>query len=193
MVKLLEDQVPAAGRQPGVQVVQPGGQRREGEEDGPEELHVVLLDNGRSRLLADPELREALEQVRMDDYAGPFDEGFFMYSEELDLCRRIKAAGWEIASHGLKWIEYKDFSESDERAHMADAIRLHTEVVGEPPRCKWPRVSERVSLPVIARISVATHSPMPPRITSSRPSSPLPLDIISPPLANAPSATTTIE
>ncbi len=28
--------------------------------------------------------------------AGLFDEGFFMYSEELDLCRRIRAAGWEI-------------------------------------------------------------------------------------------------
>ncbi|MCL4857896.1 MAG: glycosyltransferase family 2 protein [Caldilineaceae bacterium] len=28
---------------------------------------------------------------------GPFDEGFFMYSEELDLCRRVKAAGWRIA------------------------------------------------------------------------------------------------
>ena len=27
---------------------------------------------------------------------GLFDEGFFMYSEELDLCRRIKAAGWRV-------------------------------------------------------------------------------------------------
>jgi hypothetical protein len=27
---------------------------------------------------------------------GPFDEGFFMYSEEVDLCRRLKAAGWRI-------------------------------------------------------------------------------------------------
>ena len=42
-------------------------------------------------------------------------------------------AGWEIASHGLKWIEYKDFSPDDERAHMAEAIRLHTEVTGERP------------------------------------------------------------
>lgn len=27
---------------------------------------------------------------------GGFDERFFMYCEEIDLCRRIKAAGWEI-------------------------------------------------------------------------------------------------
>jgi len=46
----------------------------------------------------------------------------------------MKDAGWEIASHGLKWIEYKDYDEADERADIAEAIRLHTEVVGEPPR-----------------------------------------------------------
>ena len=40
--------------------------------------------------------RAALEQVRMPKYAGPFDEGFFMYSEEVDLCRRLKNAGWRI-------------------------------------------------------------------------------------------------
>jgi GT2 family glycosyltransferase len=40
--------------------------------------------------------REALEAVRMPDYQGPFDEGFFMYSEELDLCRRVQDAGWRI-------------------------------------------------------------------------------------------------
>lgn len=28
--------------------------------------------------------------------SGGFDEGFFMYSEELDLCARIRAAGWRI-------------------------------------------------------------------------------------------------
>ncbi|MFT7596075.1 MAG: OHCU decarboxylase [Paracoccaceae bacterium] len=43
-------------------------------------------------------------------------------------------ADWEIASHGLKWIDYKDHSEADERADMVEAIRLHTEVVGERPR-----------------------------------------------------------
>jgi len=28
---------------------------------------------------------------------GGLDEGFFMYSEELDWCRRIRAAGWKVA------------------------------------------------------------------------------------------------
>ncbi len=39
----------------------------------------------------------------------------------------------ESASHGLKWIDYKDVPESEERAHMRDAIRIHTEVAGGRP------------------------------------------------------------
>lgn len=46
----------------------------------------------------------------------------------------MQEADWEIASHGLKWIEYKDFSADDERAHMQAAIDLHREVAGEAPR-----------------------------------------------------------
>jgi GT2 family glycosyltransferase len=34
--------------------------------------------------------REAIDQV------GPMDEGYFMYAEEVDLCWRIKRAGWQI-------------------------------------------------------------------------------------------------
>jgi N-acetylglucosaminyl-diphospho-decaprenol L-rhamnosyltransferase len=34
---------------------------------------------------------QGVEQV------GLFDERFFMYSEELDLCRRFRAAGWQVA------------------------------------------------------------------------------------------------
>jgi OHCU decarboxylase len=45
----------------------------------------------------------------------------------------MKAAGWEIASHGLKWVEHKDMPEAEEREAIAAAIRLHTEVVGERP------------------------------------------------------------
>ena len=46
----------------------------------------------------------------------------------------MKAADWEIASHGLKWVEHRDMPEAEERAAIAEAIRLHTEVVGEAPR-----------------------------------------------------------
>jgi OHCU decarboxylase len=45
----------------------------------------------------------------------------------------MKEANWEIASHGLKWIDYRDFSVEEERAHMKEAIRIHTEVTGERP------------------------------------------------------------
>ncbi len=40
------------------------GPRRAGEADGPDELHVVVLDNGRSRILADREVRESLQCIR---------------------------------------------------------------------------------------------------------------------------------
>ena len=42
-------------------------------------------------------------------------------------------AGWEIASHGLKWIDYRDYTKEAERAHIAEAIRLHTEICGSRP------------------------------------------------------------
>jgi len=48
--------------------------------------------------------------------------------------RAMQQAGWEIASHGLKWVEYKDHTPEDERADMREAIRLHTEVTGARPR-----------------------------------------------------------
>lgn len=46
----------------------------------------------------------------------------------------MKSAGWEIASHGLKWVDHRDMPQAEERAQIAEAIRLHTEVVGTPPR-----------------------------------------------------------
>lgn len=41
-----------------------GGPRRPGESDGPEEFHLVVVDNGRSRMLADPRFREMLCCIR---------------------------------------------------------------------------------------------------------------------------------
>jgi putative urate catabolism protein len=45
----------------------------------------------------------------------------------------MKEAGWEIASHGYRWLEYKDFSEEKEREHILEAVRLHKELTGSHP------------------------------------------------------------
>ena len=50
-----------------------------------------------------------------------------------DAVAAMREARWEIASHGLKWIDYKDVAEADERAQLAQAIGLHREVTGERP------------------------------------------------------------
>ncbi len=52
----------------------------------PDREHDVDWLNGACLMVR----REVIEQV------GTFDEGFFMYSEELDLCRRAKAADWRV-------------------------------------------------------------------------------------------------
>ncbi len=46
----------------------------------------------------------------------------------------MKAAGWEIASHGLKWVDHRDMPPEEEARQIAESFRLHTEVTGEPPR-----------------------------------------------------------
>ncbi|MFN3432811.1 MAG: allantoinase PuuE [Sphingomonas sp.] len=43
------------------------------------------------------------------------------------------AAGWEVASHGLRWIDYQTVPEAVERDHVARAIALHTRLTGERP------------------------------------------------------------
>ncbi len=50
-----------------------------------------------------------------------------------DAVRAMKDAGWEIASHGLRWIDYQHIPEAVERAHIAECIALHTQVTGSRP------------------------------------------------------------
>ena len=46
----------------------------------------------------------------------------------------MQAAGWEIASHGLKWVDHRDMPAEEEAAQIAESFRLHEEVTGEAPR-----------------------------------------------------------
>ena len=46
----------------------------------------------------------------------------------------MREAGWEIASHGYRWIDYQNIAEATEREHLGKAIEIHTRVTGERPR-----------------------------------------------------------
>ena len=45
----------------------------------------------------------------------------------------MQEAGWEIASHGLKWVQHKDMPPDEERRQIAEAVRLHTIATGSRP------------------------------------------------------------
>ena len=42
-------------------------------------------------------------------------------------------ADWEVASHGLRWIDYQYFDEAEERAHLQEALEILTQVTGTRP------------------------------------------------------------
>ena len=50
-----------------------------------------------------------------------------------DAVAAMRAADWEIASHGYRWIDYQAVPEEVERDHIAQAIALHTQVTGSRP------------------------------------------------------------
>ena len=58
---------------------------------------------------------------------------FSILARHPDIVKAMQEARWEIASHGLKWIDYKDAPEAEERAHFVEAMRIHTQVTGERP------------------------------------------------------------
>jgi allantoinase len=45
----------------------------------------------------------------------------------------MRESGWEIASHGYRWIDYQQIDEETEREHLQKAIEVHREVTGERP------------------------------------------------------------
>jgi len=43
-------------------------------------------------------------------------------------------SNWEIASHGYRWIDYQYMPESEEIAHLQQALEIHQQITGELPR-----------------------------------------------------------
>jgi len=54
----------ATGQRISTYVTMVNGPKSPDEEEGPEEFHLVIMDNGRNRLLEDPKLRESLNCIR---------------------------------------------------------------------------------------------------------------------------------
>jgi putative urate catabolism protein len=61
-----------------------------------------------------------------------------------DAARAMVGAGWEVASHGWRWIDYADMAEEDEREHMRLAVAAIERACGVRP-VGWytGRTSER--------------------------------------------------
>ncbi|MEL6492731.1 MAG: allantoinase PuuE [Cyanobacteria bacterium J06621_3] len=50
-----------------------------------------------------------------------------------DAGKAMVEAGWEVASHGYRWIDYQYVGEDVERSHIQKAIDIHTQVIGSRP------------------------------------------------------------
>ena len=50
-----------------------------------------------------------------------------------EICNAIKDAGYEVASHGWRWIDYQNIKKSEEKKHMQLAIKTHKNIFGERP------------------------------------------------------------
>jgi putative urate catabolism protein len=62
----------------------------------------------------------------------------------------MQEAGWEIASHGLKWIDHQHMGRDTERRQMQEAIRIHTEITGERPLGWYTGRSSPATLELVA-------------------------------------------
>jgi allantoinase len=76
---------------------------------------------------------------RLHRMFGEFDVPVTVFGVAMALERNPAAvaamldAGWEIASHGYRWIDYQHVDEPTEREHLARAIEIHTRATGSRP------------------------------------------------------------
>jgi len=50
-----------------------------------------------------------------------------------DVVEAMHEASWEIATHGLKWIDFRHHDEALEREQLQETIALHSEITGTAP------------------------------------------------------------
>jgi N-acetylglucosaminyl-diphospho-decaprenol L-rhamnosyltransferase len=84
---------------------------------------------------------------------GGFDEGYFMYSEELDLCRRIKEAGWRIVYLPTAQVIHHE-GKSSEQVVAARHIRFQTSKVRYFRKFHGPLQAETLRVFILASFAV---------------------------------------
>ncbi len=89
---------------------------------------------------------------------GGFDPGFFMYYEDMDLCRRIRGAGWDIVSVPEAVVMHLEARSFGENAGNARLVRLaesrylyYSRILHRP----WQRIALRAAILCSLRMRIA--------------------------------------
>ena len=91
------------------------------------EAHYKMFDTDSHAILETDWVQGSAMMARRGLYAaiGGLDEGFVMYFEELDWCKRAKSAGWKVVYHGRALMTHHG-GKSSEQAAAFKQIQFHT-------------------------------------------------------------------
>lgn len=89
--------------------------------------HYKMLDTDDNAILNVDWVQGSAMLVRREVYEtlGGLDEGYVMYSEEMDWCKRAKDAGWKVVYHGEALITHHSGKSSDQVGALKH-IHFHT-------------------------------------------------------------------
>jgi len=89
--------------------------------------HYKMLDTDDNAILDVDWVQGSAMLVRREIYdtLGGLDEGYVMYSEEMDWCKRAKDAGWKVVYHGGAFITHHSGKSSDQVGALKH-IHFHT-------------------------------------------------------------------
>jgi GT2 family glycosyltransferase len=91
---------------------------------------------------------------------GGFDAEFFMYCEEIDLCRRLRAAGWQVAFHDdATFVHVGGASTSQASDRMyAEFVRSYLRLIAKHRGTKASDRARDTAVAVLAVRSVLSHT-----------------------------------
>ncbi len=144
----------------GLHTVIPYGLLARLDPDGPVRRAVGFPDH--DKVLRPDWFRGAVLMLRREasNEVGGYDESFYMYGEEIDLFRRLKARGWEIAYlPEAEVIHYGEGSSSQAARAMAvefwkSLFRISRKFPGDAPRVPvlWIAMMAGTSLRILASL-----------------------------------------